>query len=132
MSAGLPGDGVSLQTTGVPPTFVIPAPSAPSFPRKRESRCSGNGASWRTRAFHPQAKGRVLGTRASVGETPGPQRTESPPTRQSGRLAGFDPFCLAHPLRARRPRSQEEPPLMKAMSQPWPPSFLGTASARTA
>ena len=37
-----PGNGASLRGVGVPPTLVVPAISAPSFPRKRESIYPGN------------------------------------------------------------------------------------------
>ena len=36
------GNGASLRGVGVPPTLVVPAISAPSFPRKRESIYPGN------------------------------------------------------------------------------------------
>ena len=37
-----PGNGASLRGAGDPPTLVVPAISAPSFPRKRESIYPGN------------------------------------------------------------------------------------------
>ena len=37
-----PGTRTSPGSAGVPLALVVPAISAPSFPRKRESRCSGS------------------------------------------------------------------------------------------
>ena len=50
-----PGNGVSSRDTGVPPPVVIPAISAPSFPRKRESMRPGNGVSPRDAGIPPAA-----------------------------------------------------------------------------
>ena len=50
-----PGNGVSPRDPGVPPPVVIPAISAPSFPRKRESMRPGNGVSPRDAGIPPAA-----------------------------------------------------------------------------
>ena len=54
-AAPAPGNGVSPRDPGVPPPVVIPAISAPSFPRKRESMRPGNGVSPRDAGMPPAA-----------------------------------------------------------------------------